>query len=249
MSQDIVELVGRMEALESELAGADDPKRYFHSTYLRTTRAVAEAIEAGQFVDGPWVERWDVVFADLYLDALAEYRRSGTAPGPWQTAFDRALGPTAPPLTYVLLGMNAHINYDLPQALIAAISPAQFSDQALLARREQDHQRIDAVLASRVAAEDRELAKLEAPGTRTILDRLLKPLNTAGTKRFLRESRGKVWRNAHCLNSARLRSTDAYDAELKRLELLSQARVADLAAPGQVLLRLARRGFGVELNC
>jgi hypothetical protein len=46
----------------------------------------------------------------------------------------------------VLLGMNAHINYDLPQALIAVISDEQFDDPALLARRESDHRAIDQVL-------------------------------------------------------------------------------------------------------
>jgi len=248
MSLEINDLIGRMEALEAELVAADDAKRYFHSTYLRTTRAVGQAIDAGQFIDGPWVERWDVIFADLYLDALASYRDHGTAPGPWQTAFDRARDSSAPPLTQVLLGMNAHINYDLPQALIAAITPLEFSDPEVLERREQDHRRIDSVLANRVADEDRELEKWEAPGSRTVLDRLLKPLNTLGTKRFLRESRAKVWHNAHRLNLARLQSDQAYESELRRLEVLAQARVADLAAPGQVLLRLARRGFGVELT-
>jgi hypothetical protein len=248
VSQSLKELIEHMEELESQLVAASDPQRYFHSTYLRTTRAVGQAKTTGGFVDPEWVERWDVVFADLYLAAVAQYRLDGTAPGPWQTAFDRVAGAPVQPLTAVLLGMNAHINYDLPQALLAVITPEQFDDAEVLARRELDHRAIDAVLASRVSAEDQELAKWEAPGSRSLLDRLLKPLNTAGTKRFLRESRGKVWRNTHRLNLARTDSAAAYSAKLRELEMLSQARVADLAAPGQVLLRLARRGFGVELS-
>jgi hypothetical protein len=248
MSQNLTELIARMEELETQLVSAGDPQRFFHSTYLRTTRAVGKAIAGGEFVDPAWVEHWDVVFADLYLDALDRYREDGSAPGPWQTAFDRAGGLAAPPLTQVLLWMNAHINFDLPQALVAVISPAEFDNAALLERRELDHQRIDAVLASRVSAEDQELAKVEMPGSRSLLDRMLKPLNTAGTKRFLRESRRKVWGNARQLNSARCQSPEAYQLKLGELERLSQARVADLARPGQVLLRLARRGFGVELS-
>jgi hypothetical protein len=53
--------------------------------------------------------------------------------------------------------MNAHIN-DLPQALLAVITDEEFDDPALLTRRRSDHQAIDRVLASRVAAEDDELA-------------------------------------------------------------------------------------------
>ena len=91
--------------------------------------------------------------------------------------------------------MNAHINYDLPQALIQVITDQEFDDPALVARRGRDHEHIDAILASRVAAEDGELKKVEQPGDRT-LDHLLTPFNRAGSKRFLKEARGKVWRNA-----------------------------------------------------
>jgi hypothetical protein len=39
----------------------------------------------------------------------------------------------------------------------------------------------------------------------------------------------------------------AYPPRLAELERLATARVADLAAPGPVLLRLAAHGFGVTL--
>jgi hypothetical protein len=145
----------------------------------------------------------------------------------------------------VLLGMNAHINYDLPQALLAVITDAEFGDAALLARREADHQAIDGVLASRVGAEDDELARLSGPPP--LLDRLLRPFNRLGTQRFLREARVKVWANAITLNRARRQGPAAYAARLAQLEELSAAKVADLKAPGQVLLKLAATGFGVRL--
>ncbi len=97
--------------------------------------------------------------------------------------------------------MNAHINYDLPQALVAVISDEQFDDAALLARREADHRMIDEVLATRVAAEDDELTRLSGPAP--LLDRLLRPVSRLGTQRFLREAREKVWANATVLNRAR----------------------------------------------
>jgi hypothetical protein len=46
---------------------------------------------------------------------------------------------------------------------------------------------------------------------------------------------------------ARLAGPAPYDVRLGELELLSAAKVADLLAPGQVLLRLAVAGFGVVL--
>jgi hypothetical protein len=145
----------------------------------------------------------------------------------------------------VLLGMNAHINYDLPQAIVTVISDEQFDDPALIARRESDHQAIDGVLASRVAAEEEELASLSGPAP--LLDRVLAPLNRLGTQRFLREARQKVWANATALSQARRQGPDAYNRVLAQLEELSAAKVTQLQAPGQVILKLAATGFGVRL--
>ena len=63
-------LIERMRALLEPLQAAGDPRQYFHAVYLRTTVAVAEAIKGGGFIDPAWAERWDVTFADLYLEAL-----------------------------------------------------------------------------------------------------------------------------------------------------------------------------------
>jgi hypothetical protein len=239
----IEELIARMAGLLEPLEAAGDKRRYFHATYQRTTIAVAGELKRGAFADAEWVERWDVAFAGLYLDALEADMAGRTPAGPWAIAFGAP--PGLPPLRHVLLGMNAHINYDLPQALVAVISDEQFGDAALLARREADHRAIDDVLAARVAAEDEELARLSGPPP--LLDRLLRPLNRLGSQRFLREAREKVWANAAALSRARGLGPDAYAAALAQLEELSAAKVAALQAPGQVLLKLAATGFGVRL--
>ncbi len=98
-----------------------------------------------------------------------------------------------------------------------------------------------------MAAEDVELRKMEQPGDRTLLDHLLTPFNRAGSKRFLKEARGKVWRNAKALSLARRQGLEPLGERLRELEALSAERVADLRRPGQVLLRLTRDGFGVLL--
>ena len=139
-------------------------------------------------------------------------------------AFDAARDrPDLPPLRHVLLGMNAHINYDLPQALIAVIAPADFDDPGIRRSRAADHTHVDTVLLARVGAEDDEV---RASGPVSLLDRLLGPVNRAATRRVLAESRPKVWRNT---------------------EALCAAKLVELTAPGQVMLRLACRGFGVVL--
>jgi hypothetical protein len=238
----IARVVAALQERLDTLTPAEEPKREFLATYQRTTIAVARAVERGAFEDPEWVEEWDVVFADLYLAAFDAARAGAAVPRPWRLAFD---APTdLAPLRQVLLGVNAHVNYDLPQALLAVIPVEQFADTAVLDSRRRDHEQIDGVLADRVAAEDAELATKSA---RSLLDRALRPLNQGASKRFLRESRRKVWHNTIELHQARLISPEAYAVRLAELELLSAAKIADLLAPGQVLLRLAVAGFGVVL--
>jgi hypothetical protein len=150
----------------------------------------------------------------------------------------------------VLLGINAHVNYDLPQALLAVISDDDFADPVLMDQRRRDHERIDGVLASRVGAEDDQLAASGTSGTsgaKNLLDRLLTPLNRLSSQRFLREARQKVWHNTAELQNARAEGPEAYAVRLAELELLSAAKIDDLLQPGQVLPRLAVAGFGVTL--
>jgi len=152
-----------------------------------------------------------------------------------------------PPLRHVLVGLNAHLNYDLPQAFLAVVTDDEFDDPTVLAKRQRDFAHIDDIVVARVKEEDEELKKVEEPGDRTMLDRLLTPFNRLASKRFLKEARAKVWRNAGELSRARRRGPDAYAARLRQLEEVSKAKVEELLAPGQVLLRLAAKGYGVLL--
>jgi Family of unknown function (DUF5995) len=234
-----------MDAVLEQLPEGD-PLRAFVATYRRTTLAVGEKIAAKAFVDPPWVEVWDVAFADLYLAPLREHLAGRPVPGPWGVAFAYArTDPGQPLLRHLLLGMNAHINYDLPQALLAVITDEEFDDPKVRADRGEDHRRVDDILSSRVAAEDAELDKTGA--ARSLKDRLLQPANRAASRRFLREARRKVWANAVVLSAARRRGPAAYDTVLRSLEDLSETKVSELVRPGQVLLRLGLHGFGVLL--
>ena len=73
----IDDLLSRMDALLQPMRAAGDERQHFLSTYMRTTIAVKHEIERGAFVDDAWTERWDIVFADLYLEALEEWNANG----------------------------------------------------------------------------------------------------------------------------------------------------------------------------
>jgi hypothetical protein len=241
-------MIARMQEVGERLVADNDERQHFHGAYLRSTLAVKEDVRRRAFLDPPWAERWGLVFAQLYMKAFDAWERGDETPGPWRVAFEAARDPVITPLRHALLGINAHINYDLPQALIAIISESEFDDPEVMKRRAADHAHVDSILVRRVPSEDKELAKVEEPGDRTIVDRLLQPFNRWGTRRFLREGRAKVWGNTRVLDAARRRGPEAYAADLARLEELSRERVADLVAPRYVLISLARHGFGVALS-
>lgn len=240
-------LIAEMDAVNERLIADDDERQYFHGAYLRSTRAVMADADAGRFDDPEWAERWGLAFAQLYMDAFNAWEANDPTPGPWQVAFDVSRDPKIPPVRHALLGINAHINYDLPQALLAVITDDDFDDPDVMARRAADHAHVDSILVKRVPEEDQRIVTLEDPGDRNFVDGLMQPFNRAGTKKFLKEGRDKVWRNTSQLSAARRQGPEAYAAELAVLEGLCEERVADLVTPRYVIMRLARRGFGVTL--
>ena len=244
----IEDLITRMEDMQARLDASADGRRHWHGVYRRGTIAVRDEIRPGGFLDAAWLERWDLVFAGIYLEAMERWDRGQRPSGPWQVAFEATRDPAVPPLRHVLLGLNAHVNFDLPQALIGVISDEEFADPDVTRRRFADHKHVDDVLVVRVGSEDRQIAAAERPGDRSLADRLLVPLNRAGSKRFLKEARAKVYDNARLLSAARQQGPDALASRLAQLEELCRNRVADLRAPGQVLLKLTLRGFGVVLQ-
>ena len=141
--------------------------------------------------------------------------------------------------------MNAHVNYDLPQALLAVITDEEFGDPALLARRRPTTRRSTACSPPAVRRRGRRAGGFRSPAP--CWTGVLTPLNRLGIPavppRGAAQGMGQRHRAAACPAAG----PEAYAARLAELEELSAAKVADLQAPGQVLLTLAVTGFGVRL--
>jgi Family of unknown function (DUF5995) len=243
--QHIEDLISHMEALLESMEREADPKRHFLATYLRMTRAVSDELTSGKFLDPAWVERWDIFFAELYLNALEAWNANGTLAEPWRVAF--AADTDLPVLRQVLLGMNAHINYDLPLSLLSVIDDEEFADPEVVAKRNRDHTHIDRVLLGRVGAEDEAITA--AHGGKTTYERLKAPLERRATGHFLREARAKVWANTRLMAAARARGdTAAFERLRGELARRSAAKLDELARTPEVLLYLWIRGFGVRLD-
>ena len=124
------------------------------------------------------------------------------------------------------------------------MSDDDFEDPGVRALRARDHEAIDKVL--RREWQQKTLSCLLGPAS--LVDRALTPLNQLASRRFLKEARQKVWSNAVALSRARRLGSDELARRLAELSELSVARLENLVAPGQVLLKLAAEGFGVQLS-
>jgi hypothetical protein len=109
----VPEVVERMRAIQAGLPTTHGVA-HFNRLYLAVTEGVAHDLRADAFAAPAFLERLDVRFAGLYFDALAV----DEPPPAWRPLFDQAERGGILPLQYAFAGMNAHINRDLPVALV-----------------------------------------------------------------------------------------------------------------------------------
>jgi hypothetical protein len=195
---------------------------YFTIVYRAVTERVRAGIVAGEFADGEQMERFDVLFARRYLDALDRWR-SGTAevPQSWRVAFETARDGRCLVTQHLLLGINAHINLDLGVAAAAAAPPGE------VGALRDDFETINEVLAELVDRMQGSLATV-SPWTRYVDIAGLR-FDEALVTFSLRRARADAWDFASALSAA---------PPDQRLALEAQ-RDAEVAALGE---RIARPG-------
>jgi hypothetical protein len=121
--QSVADVVQIMQAIETNCADGDGLK-WFNWLYLEVTQAVEARVSAGEFGDPAWMAALDVRFARFYFDAIQTSLTGQATPGCWQTLFDQRNQPMIARIQFAMAGMNAHINHDLPQAIVAICQAA-----------------------------------------------------------------------------------------------------------------------------
>ena len=112
------DVVERLRAVEDALPERDGV-RAFTALYRAVTEAVDERVRPGMFADARFTRRLDVVFANLYLRALrAHVLGPKRPPRAWAALFEARSRRGVASIQFALAGMNAHINRDLPVALV-----------------------------------------------------------------------------------------------------------------------------------
>ena len=213
----IAEVIARMEQIDGELPRKDGVA-YFNRLYLQVTKAVQTATANVTFADPNFTERLDVVFGGLYFAAEVTLGTGATCPVAWRPLFEERSADRAP-IQFAIVGMNAHINHDLPIAVVQTckelgVAPEDGSPQ------HADYQRVNGILAD---VEGQVAGWFETGLIADIVDVTPKDVDNALAMWSIAGARDLAWSHAKLL--WRLRRdpalADAYGDVLARLVELS----------------------------
>jgi Family of unknown function (DUF5995) len=126
------------------LASSCDHNAIFALTYLRVTEEYRRTVESPTFFeDTPFVNHEDAVFAGYYFAAYDAWEAGETAdvPPAWRIALDAARDRSVSAYGDLLLGINAHVQRDLPFVVysLGMVKPDGTS-------RKPDHDRVNQIL-------------------------------------------------------------------------------------------------------
>jgi hypothetical protein len=227
----IDQVVALMRAIELALPPSDGVRSFNH-LYLRVTVAVRTAMaDASGFADLEFLNGLDVVFANLYFDALtAGDGDPAAAPPAWRPLLYARATPHVLPLQYALAGMNAHINRDLPAGIVAMFEQLG-GDPSDRGSRYEDFRRVNDIL-ERVESE----VKAEfATGIVGVIDAATAPIDDHVAMWSVRAARETAWTNAEVLWALRSKPLLRHDY-FDRLD-----RFTGFAARGLLIPAVAKR--------
>lgn len=210
-ARSIDEVLSIMTAIDKRLPDSDGLK-WFNRLYLQVTRGVGEAVAGTAFRDLRFMTELDVVFANLYFDAItAGHADPSRAPAAWRPLLRARSRGRIARLQFALAGMNAHINRDLPQGIVQVFERLGGDPTSDDVRR-QDFDNVNDLL-ERVEGEVKADFSI---GVVAAVDALAGRLDDVAAMWNVRAARHTAWTNAEVLWTLRLtpRIRDAFFARL-----------------------------------
>jgi hypothetical protein len=114
----IADVLATMRSIDAVTVNGDGLK-WFNWLYFQVTQAVETRVASGGFTDALFLSELDVQFAELYFNALKNFFSNAALPDCWQALFTQRNQTTLTRIQFALAGINAHINHDLPIALVS----------------------------------------------------------------------------------------------------------------------------------
>ncbi len=220
------QVLERMRNCLCRWEAAGDARAIFLACYATMTRNMLAATVDGQFHDPVWVRRLLAHFASYYFAALDAWDAGlEEVPQVWACAHRAAARSGGPALQQLLLGVNAHINYDLVFAtadLLAEEWPVLSQEEQ--AQRRADYNHVNTIISSTIDEVQTQVLARREP-ILEIVDVVLGPLDEWVIGLELTHWRDEVW-----------------DQALQRIELAdAQAREEHRHAVEVAALAWARR--------
>jgi hypothetical protein len=185
----IAEAIARMEAIDAALP-ASDGLACFNRMYLAVTEAVNADIDEGFYADPEFMAALDVAFANLYFAAADAASEPATVPLAWRPLIERRDAPEIEPIQFALAGMNAHINHDLPLAVVTTCEDLGTAPDA--GTHLADFQKVDQLLD---AAEQGIRQSFETDPELAV-DRHLQAVDNLVASWTINSARDLAWQNA-----------------------------------------------------
>lgn len=197
----------RMQSLIDSWETSGDRRAEFLRCYVMMTRNMHTAITAGEFKDSRWVTRLLEHFSSYYFKALEAYEREPTdAPKVWQLAHNAARSSGAVALQNLLLGINAHINYDLVLTMAELLEPEwEGLSESQRTDRFDDYCFVNEIIARTIDTVQDQVLEPSMP-VMELIDRLFGRLDELLISRMITAWRDEVWQKA--IQLLELRETD-----------------------------------------
>jgi hypothetical protein len=186
-----------MQQLAERWQEQADQRFIFLRCYAMMTSNMLGAIERQEFADCAWVYRLLHRFADYYFVALDDFERDPSrTPQVWSLAHGVTRDPKTWAIQQLLLGVNAHINYDLVLTLVDLLEPEWAADSPRQRElRYLDHCRVNEVIGSTIDAVQDEVLEPAMP-VLALVDQLLGRVDERLISRLIRNWRESVWQDA-----------------------------------------------------
>ena len=196
--------------------------------YLDVTLDVQAQIDQGFFADPSFLCTLDVVFANLYFDAVNALATPPLPiPGAWEPLVAARSDPGIFPIQFALAGMNAHINHDLPLALVETCAKLGTSPDA--GTHHADYQKVDVLLD---AAEQSVRESFES-GVVLAVDRRARVVLNLVDNWSMNTARDAAWVNSLALWQCRGDATLESATAVTLAETVAMASRFLLVAPDQ----------------
>lgn len=190
-------VLARMQELIDTWEATSDRRAIFLGCYALMTRNMLKALKRREFEDNAWVSTLLNHFADYYFKALQAYETlPENSPLVWRYAFDAAHYQKTHALRNLVLGVNAHINFDLVFALTDVLQ----SEWATLSTeqrqsRYKDHCLVNKVISDTIDSVQDQILDRYDP-ILELADKALGPLDEWMTAWMISDWREQVWEHA-----------------------------------------------------